>query len=276
MDLSILSQKDEALNLVVEKLGRNPVDFSEKMNLIKTGGKKDDAWLAAGVLLPLFFKDGELVFQLIKRASTVPQPGDISCPGGMLNTFLDPFFRPFTAHRFSPLLREDVLKYMRRRGRFDFRNVTLFLANALRESWEEVGLNPFNVTFLGPLPCYDLKSFRRTIFPITGYVKNKWHFRPNWEVDRVVEIPLRTFFNDENYGIFSVESLIEIKKNIDRVRNFPCLIYRDDVLWGATFNIIMSFLKIVFDLDLPKTHSKRVVKKVLYPDYLTGSPRQLS
>jgi len=107
-------------------------------------------------------------------------------------------------------------------------------------------------------------------------VKNKWHFRPNWEVDRVVEIPLRTFFNDENYGIFSVESLIEIKKNIDRVRNFPCLIYRDDVLWGATFNIIMSFLKIVFDLDLPKTHSKRVVKKVLYPDYLTGSPRQLS
>ena len=273
MDLSILSQKDEALNLVVEKLGRNPVDFSEKMNLIKTGKKKNDAWLAAGVLLPLFFKNDELVFQLIKRASTVPQPGDISCPGGMLNTFLDPFFRPLTAHRFSPLLREDVLKYMKRRGKATFRNITLFLTNALRESWEEVGLNPFNVTFLGPLPCYDLTTFRRTIFPITGHVRNRWHFRPNWEVDRVVEIPLRTFFNDHNYGLCSVESSGELRKGIERVRNLPCLIYREEVLWGATFNIIMSFLKIVFDLDLPKTHSKRVVKKVLYPDYLTGSPK---
>jgi len=271
MDLSILSPKDEALNLVVEKLGRNPVDFSEKMNLIKTGKKRDDAWLAAGVLLPLFFKNDELVFQLIKRSSTVPQPGDISCPGGMLNTFLDPFFRPFTAHRFSPLLREDVLKYIRRRGKLDFRNITLFLTNALRESWEEIGLNPFNILFLGPLPCYDLKAFRRTIFPLTGYVKNKWHFRPNWEVDKVVEIPLRAFFNDENYGTFSVESLIEIKKNIDRARDFPCLIYQGEVLWGATFSIIMNFLKIVFDLELPASHSKRIVKKVLYPDYMTGS-----
>lgn len=273
MDLSILSQKNEILNLVIEKLGRNPVDFSEKMNLIKAGKKKDDAWLAAGVLLPLFFKDDELVFQLIKRASTVPQPGDISCPGGMLNSFLDSFFRPLTAHRFSPLLREDVMRRIRRRGKLDFRNITLLLTNALRESWEEVGLNPFNVLFLGPLPCYDLKTFRRTIFPLTGYVKNKWDFHPNWEVDRVVEIPLRAFFNDEHYGIFSVESLIEIRKNVDRIRNFPCLIYGDEVLWGATFSIIINFLKIVFDLDLPDTHSKRVVKKVLYPDYLTGNPK---
>ncbi|MEA1935448.1 MAG: CoA pyrophosphatase [Thermodesulfobacteriota bacterium] len=265
MDLSILSQRDKVLNLVVEKLGRTPVDFSEK---------RDDAWLAAGVLLLLFFRGDELVFQLTKRASTVPQPGDISCPGGTLNTFLDPLLRPFMTNRFSPILREDVLEYAQKRGKFTFRNVKLFLTNALRESWEEIGLNPFNVMFLGPLPCYDLITFRRRIFPLTGFVKNEWHFRPNWEVDRIVEIPLRTFFNDENYGLCSVESSSELKKNIARVRNFPCLIYRDEVLWGATFYIIMNFLKIVFDLELPGSHSKRVVKKVLCPDYMTGSRKK--
>jgi 8-oxo-dGTP pyrophosphatase MutT (NUDIX family) len=271
MDLSILSRKDEALNLAGERLGRTPVDFSEKMDFIKTGEEGNNGWRAAGVLLLLFLREGEFVFQLTKRALTVPQPGDISCPGGMLNTFLDPFLRLFVAHRFSPVMREDVLEYARRRGKCAFKYITLFLSNALRESWEEVKLNPFNVMFLGPLPCYDLTTFRRTIFPLAGYVKSDWHFRPNWEVNRIVEIPLKAFFENGNYGVCSVEVSRELKQNIDRARDFPCLIYQDEVLWGATFYIIMNFLKIVFGFELLGSHSKRVVKKVLYPDYMTGS-----
>ncbi|MBE9546810.1 MAG: hypothetical protein IMF10_04835, partial [Proteobacteria bacterium] len=94
MDISMLSQRDKVLHLIVDRLGGVPVDFSEKANLIKAEKTGDDDRLAAGVLLLLFFREGEFVFQLIKRASTVPQPGDISCPGGMLNAFLDPLLRP--------------------------------------------------------------------------------------------------------------------------------------------------------------------------------------
>ena len=274
MDVSMLSQRDEVLDLIIERLGRVPVGFSEKVNFIKASKKSDETWLAAGVLLLLFFRgkpeQGEFVFQLIKRASTVPQPGDISCPGGMLGTFLDPLFRPFVAHRFSPILREDVLEYAKKRGKSTFRNITLFLTNALRESWEEIGLNPFNVMFLGPLSCADLITFRRTIFPLVGYVKNDWHFRPNWEVEKIIEIPLREFFEDENYGLCLVEASSELKQDVDRAWHFPCFIYQDEVLWGATFNIIMNFFKIVFDLKLPESHSKRIVRKMLYSDYLTG------
>lgn len=266
----MLSQREKVLHLIVDKLGGVPVDFSEKANLIKAEKTGDDDWLAAGVLLLLFFREGEFVFQLIKRASTVPQPGDISCPGGMLNTFLDPILRPLVAHRILPVLLGDVLEYVKKRGQSAFRNITLFLTNALRESWEEVGLSPFNVMFLGPLPCTDLISFKRTIFPLVGYVKNEWRFRPNWEVESVVEIPLKTFFEDENYGLCSVEAASELRQNINGIWDFPCFIHQDEVLWGATFKIVMNFLKIVFDLELPESHSKRVVKKILYPDYLTG------
>jgi hypothetical protein len=56
---------------------------------------------------------------------------------------------------------------------------------------------------------------------------------------------------------------------------FPCLIHEDDdgeeILWGATFYIIMNFLRIVFDFQLPNLHSRRIRKKTLNPDYLTGN-----
>ena len=43
--------------------------------------------------------------------------------------------------------------------------IHLFLTTALREAWEEIGLNPFNIKFLGALPSYSLTLFARTIFP---------------------------------------------------------------------------------------------------------------
>ena len=269
MDLSILSQRDKIMDIIVERLGRAPLDFSEKMSLIETGKKGNSVWLAAGVLVLLSFKD-ELAFQLIKRASGVPQPGDISCPGGVLSTSLDHLLRPLIAHRVSQILRGNALKYARKRGRSAFKNITLFLTNALRESWEELRLNPFRVMFLGPLPCRDLITSRKTIFPLAGYVKNDRHFRPNREVERTLEIPLKAFFEDVNYGLCFVEVSGELRQKLELSRDFPCFIYQDEILWGATFSIIMNFLKIVFDYNLPESHSKRSVKKILSSDYLTG------
>ena len=265
MDISMLSRRDDILNLIVERLGRSPVDFSEKMSLIGAGKRGDKTRAAAGVLLPLSF-EGEFVLQLIKRSSGVSQPGDISCPGGMLNTFLDPLLRPFVVH----ILRGKALKCARKRERDTFRNITLFLASALRESWEEVRLNPLRVVFLGPLPCRDLTSLKRTIFPLVGYIKNEWCFRPNREVEKIVEIPLRAFLEDENYGLCILDAPIEIMERINLKRDYPCFMYHDEMLWGATFSVIMNFLKIVFDFKLPESYLKRVVKKKLYSDYLTG------
>jgi len=279
-----LSDKDQFLSLIVDKLGRCSIDFTEKMNFIRASIRDSEAHSAAGVLLVLHYKGddrapigtkGEFIFQLIKRSSRVAQPGDLSCPGGLLHAFIDPVLTPLISTGIIPILQGDPLRYAKMRDRETFRFISLFLANAVREAWEETGLSPWNIFFLGPLPSYSLLLFRRTIFPLIGFVKRAWHFRPNSEVERIIEIPLKAFLDEGNYGLYNVETSGDLKPVRERPREFPCLITRDDrgneeILWGATFYIIMSFLKIVFNLEIPKIDSKKIINRVLGPEYLTG------
>ncbi len=286
MDLSILSEKEKILDLIVEKLSRTPVDYAEKMRAFH--GKGGDDWRAAGVLVLLFYRkagtaptghQGEFVFQLIKRSASVPQPGDLSCPGGMLHPFVDSFLSPLVSTGLLPIMRGEPLACARKRPSDAFRVLSLFLTNALRESWEEVRLNPLNVRFLGPLPSTDLIVFRRSIFPLVGFVKNEWVCRPNWEVEKIVEIPLRDFFLVENYGTVAVEAFIPMRGPVERLRDFPCLIHQDrtgarEILWGATMNIIINFIRTVFEFEPPLYGSSRVIHKSLFENYITGDTRR--
>jgi 8-oxo-dGTP pyrophosphatase MutT (NUDIX family) len=279
-----LSNKDQFLSLVIERLGKCSIDYAEKMNFIKATRGTREVHSAAGVLLLLHYtgddpaastKNGEFIFQLIKRSSSVAQPGDLSCPGGLLHGLLDPILTPLMSTGIIPVFTGDPLKYARTRDRESFRIIRLFLANAVRESWEETGLSPWNIFFLGPVPSYSLLLFRRTIFPLIGFVKRAWHFCPNSEVERLIEIPLSSFLDERNYGLYNVETSSELKTVRERPKEFPCLITRDnqgneEILWGATFYIIMNFLNIVFNLEIPKTSSKRIINRILGPEYLTG------
>ena len=283
-DFTYPSLKDDFISLVVERLGRLSIDFSEKMNLVRESRKSADPLSAAGVLLLLRFREkpsinvhqhGEFTFLLIKRSSKVAQPGDLSCPGGMLNGFIDPLLRPIVSNRLLPTLRGKAFNFAQKRGVDTFRKMTLFLTNALRETWEEINICPSKIVFLGPLPTYSLHLFRRTIFPLVGYVKHDWHFYPNSEVDRIVEIPLHSFFLEENYAVYRIELSGSLVSNGHHPSDFPCLIYRDDqghedILWGATFYIIINFLQAVFDFKIPDLQAKRIVARILNPDYLTG------
>jgi len=285
IDTECLSNKDQFLTLVVKRLGRCSLDYTEKMRFIQTTRKTENAHFAAGVLLLLYFKSiesmpgnnnkGEFFFQLIKRSSKVTQPGDLSCPGGLLHNFLDPLLRPLITSGLISPLQGDGLKYVQMRDIDTSRIITLFLTNAVRETWEETGLRPWEILFLGPLPSYSLHLFRRTIFPLVGFVKREWHFHPNQEVDSIVEIPLMNFFDESNYGLYHIETSNQLNTNKQYPREFPCLITRDhqgkeEILWGATFTIILNFLKIVLNFEIPDLHKKRIIKRTLGPEYLTG------
>jgi 8-oxo-dGTP pyrophosphatase MutT (NUDIX family) len=284
MIYSILNEKDAFLHRVVEKLGNVPIDYSEKLDIIKKSRKENEPRLAAGVLLLLCYKKNadistgygsQFVFQLIKRSSDVPQAGDLSCPGGMLEPSKDHILQIFISCGFPPILKEKARSLAKVRGGKAFKNITLFLANAVRESWEEIRLNPFNFSFLGPLPSYDLTLFPKTIFPLVGLVKGKGNFHLNGEVNKIVEIPVASFFRKENYGLYSLDFLDKPDRAKNMEWDFPCLIHQDydgkeEILWGATFGIIMSFLKIMFDFEPPQTYTNRIIKGTLYPDYLTG------
>ena len=281
MDIQILSNREEFLDLVIETLGRAPVDFCETAGFVKAENlKQPRAWGAAGVLLPLYFMEkdgsGEFAFKLIKRSTAVVQAGDLSCPGGMLHPFADEILRPLIASPILPVLRGKARSYLKLKGPANFREMTLFLANSLRESWEEIGLSPLNVRFLGPLPCNPLLAFTRIIFPLVGYVKHDWRPRLSGEVEKVVNIPIREFFNDDNYCLYTIESEYPLRNNIATRREFPCFSAADEngspeILWGATFFIIMNFLKTIMGLEVPDSHRNRNFRKVLSAEYINGS-----
>ena len=272
--------REAFLGRVIEKLGMHPCDFQTTYREIATSDR-DNRRRAAGVLLPLLFREsspgsstaeGSFLFQLIKRSSRVPQPGDLSFPGGMLHPVLDRLLKPLLTHGPFPILRGNARKYAVSRNRDSFGLISLFLTTALRESWEEIRLPPSRVFFLGPLPTYNLTLFRRTIFPVAGFVGTPGMLHPNSEVEKIVEIPLSSFYKKEHFGCYQIDAgSPDGKKPIQ----YPCLIHHDpdggeEVLWGATFNMIVGFLGIALNYRLPEWHKGPVIIRSLKPDYLTG------
>jgi hypothetical protein len=134
-------------------------------------------------------------------------------------------------------------------------------------------LNPLGITFLGPLPPQRLAMFRRVIYPMVGWIGRQRRFFPNWEVEKIVSIPLRSLLKESNYACYRLR-MVSNHMTKGRVRDFPCFVHRDadeqEVLWGATYRMVMDFLEIVNGFFPPDVESLPVVHGTLGRNYLTG------
>ena len=279
MDLTLFQQKYIFPRFVMDKLASVPVDYKEMNLQIDKSRQEGSAHLKASVVLLLNFKNifgtSEYVFQLIKRSDTVSQGGDISCPGGMLQPRRDNYLNFFLKTGILPAMRGRKASIIQSGDKETAALIYLFLTNALREAWEEIGLNPFNIKFLGALPSYSLTLFARTIFPFVCSTPKSFKYKLSSEVEKVLEIPLSIFFDSANYAMLDIKT--SLGKDTEPLQyQTPCLIIPDehggeDILWGATFNIIHNFLRIISDDTLPSTYSSRILNKVLTIKYI--SPR---
>lgn len=159
----------------------------------------------AGVLIPVFTR-GELVdILLTRRTDTVlTHKGQISFPGGQ---------------------REET----------DAETVE----TALRESYEEVGLEPSRVTVLGELDDVFTAVSSFVITPVVGLVQGGMEdLRPAPdEVKSLLVVP--------------VDRLLDARVHTTETRRVGEQTYRihyytigDDVIWGATGRIVYQFLKV--------------------------------
>jgi len=285
MDYSILNDLEGFREKVIASLARARVDFLEQLQFIEEQRNSRESWEGAGVLLPLFFSPeqnpqkkgpGQYVFLLNKRSQKVQQAGDLCAPGGGIHPFTDAITQRLLLSRVIPAAWGRGIDGARKRGKALFRAILFFFGNALRESWEEVRLSPFNVEFFGPLPCYRLMSFRRIIFPLVGRAKRLWQPRLSWEVEKIVSIPVQAFFQPENYALYSLEVPDDlVARGIPNPWVFPCLVQnidgQEEILWGATFNIIQSFLEIVFHEQPPSPDGRWVIQRPLVANYLSGN-----
>jgi 8-oxo-dGTP pyrophosphatase MutT (NUDIX family) len=156
----------------------------------------------AAVLIPMFERDGEARIILIKRPETMPtHKGEIAFPGGGM----DP---------------EDA----------DLR------ATALREAWEEIGLEPDAVEVVAQLDGLGTVGSRFTIVPFVGFLGEPPVLVPSpREVVRTLEVPISELLDPETYRKEHWPT---------RVADLDIFFYEleDETVWGATARILTDFL----------------------------------
>ena len=208
---------------------------------------------------------------LNKRSAKVRQPGDLCCPGGRISPRLDAALSALLRLPMSPLARWPNWQQWQLKQRQQARWLRLLLATGLRESAEEMRLNPFGLRFLGPLPAQSLIMFNRVIYPMVAWVLGQKRFYPNWEVEKIVCIPLRHLFDPANYARYRLR--IHNPSAGELLKTFPCFRYEKageaEILWGATYRITIGFLKGVFDFEPPDMHSLPEIRGHLDSSYLS-------
>ena len=167
---------------------------------------EDDNYSHAGVLIPLLRENGQYKVLLTKRTDTVEHhKGQISFPGGSAE-----------------------------KGDRSFKET------ALREAWEEIGLEEEDVEILGKTDDMITVVSNFVIHPFVGLIPFPYEFIVNsLEVERIITAPLEIFHpkNTETRR-WSAEY-----KGV--VYNTPAYQYGDDIIWGATARVMENFMEVI-------------------------------
>lgn len=159
----------------------------------------------AGVLILLYPKNQELYVAFIRRTEyNGPHSGQISFPGGKIEE-----------------IDKDIIQ------------------TALRESKEEIGIDPSKVNIFGKLTRLHIPVSNFLVYPVIGRYETTPEFIADpTEVKEVLEIKLKDLMNPDNcttkefnYGEISFLAPIYNPNNI--------------TIWGATAMILSEFLEIV-------------------------------
>ena len=170
---------------------------------------QDPSLAPAAVLLLFYLKDGQHCILFNKRSETVEHhKGEISFPGGSK----DP---------------ED----------------TDFLATALREAEEEMGILPQDVTVLGQLDDVATRS-QYGVKVFVGTIPYPYSFRPSAdEIAEVLEVPFEHLASPRNLR-HEMRWSLPPEKGGQRVPGY-CYVYGEHMIWGATAKIVHQFVELV-------------------------------
>ncbi|MFH1985506.1 MAG: CoA pyrophosphatase [Pseudomonadota bacterium] len=234
--------------------------------------------VVAFLLRPSASGGAELV--LTRRSDRVRQPGDLCCPGGGAEPRMDAAIARLLRLPGTPLTRWPLWGRWRKDTGSDGHELAALMATALRESFEEIRLLPFGVRFLGVLPAQELVLFKRAIIPVVYWVPRQRRFRPNWEVDAMVSIPIAQLLSPGGYICYRLRFTDGVRHPITgtAIKDFHGFRVEGGpdgtvVLWGATLRMALDYLRIVHNFVPPALGQLPVVARAIGSDYLTGNGR---
>lgn len=223
-------------------------------------------------------RNGEPCLILNKRSNLVRQGGDLCFPGGGVSG-MDRRTAMLLGLPFLPLDRWKFYAEARRKSPGSIAPLSLMLATGLREAFEEMRLNPLGTRFLGPIPPQRLTSFARIIHPMAVAVKHQKRFFPNWEVEKIVPVPVRELLDPGNYACYRLSFHEAFQTRFGAPSNdFPCFLFpnKAELVWGVTYRILRAFLGIVFDFVPPDISGLPVIHGRLDISYVTGAAKSNS
>ena len=166
----------------------------------------DTGLQVAAVLVALFEEAGAVRVVLTRRSAGLRRHGsEVAFPGGML----EPGERPRDA--------------------------------ALREAYEEIGLDPGAVEVVAELPVTRTASSASEIVPFVGALGARPQFTPNSsEVERVFDVALghlasESVYRQEIWGL----------PGHDGGHRMHLFELEDEMIWGATARILVSLLALI-------------------------------
>ncbi len=118
---------------------------------------------------------------------------------------------------------------------------------ALREAWEEIGLNPADVTVLGRLNDF-ITVTNYLVTPIIGQIPWPYPLKlARNEVSRVFTIPLSWLAEPQNHEV----RLRQLPQPYKPVSVIYFREYEGEVLWGASARFTLAFLEIIKSFESP-------------------------
>jgi 8-oxo-dGTP pyrophosphatase MutT (NUDIX family) len=120
------------------------------------------------------------------------------------------------------------------------------IAAALREAYEEVGLDPAEVTVVGSLDTSYIPVSNFDVLPVVGLWDGRSPLRPNPdEVDGVLRPTLRQLADPANHGSMPLRSLVGEARLRGRAGELASPVFWVDgiVVWGFTAGLLAAFLR---------------------------------
>jgi 8-oxo-dGTP pyrophosphatase MutT (NUDIX family) len=153
------------------------------------------------VLVLLYPSNGRILFPLIKRAEYKgTHSGQVSLPGGKAETG------------------EDSIQ------------------TALREAYEEIGIDPTDVKVIGRLSDFFVVPSNFLVTPVVGYVENEPVFKPDpYEVVRILTGDIDELIREDAIR------MREIVAGGNFRMNAPHFEIENEVVWGATAMMLNEF-----------------------------------
>ena len=263
---------------MVNRRGSYPAEIEKRLHNSVHNRLRETKVAGSGASAVLFLlsenRKQELSLVLTKRSALVSQPGDLCSPGGRVSPVRDRLISRLLMLPGMPLKSWKTWKNIREQDRKTAESAAMLVSAALRETWEEIGLNPFRVELLGILEPRQLTVFDKTIFPVCAWTRTIRRLRLNREVESIHWIPLSRLLDPANYAAYTIRSVQAVSGDQALEKKTICYRHREgereEILWGATLGVTLSFLKTVYDFSPPSRETLPLVEDVFSENYFGG------